>query len=98
MKDAEVKDLADGRYGIYIGSKLLGIAKTEQQADLGVSLINGAIADASIEAYDDGLEEGRREGYNNGLDDCEDCTGSYDEGFEAGRDEGLADGRSECDK
>jgi hypothetical protein len=94
MNEAEVKDLADGRYGIYIGGRLLGVAKTERQADLGVSLINDALGTA----YDDGREAGLREGYFNGLDDCEDCDGSYDEGFQAGRDEGLADGRNECDK
>jgi hypothetical protein len=106
MKEAEVKYLADGRYGIYIGDKLLGIAKTERQAETGVSLIESAIDDATAVAYDDGLDAGRDEGYNNGLDDCEDCTGSYDEGFEAGRDEGfeaghaegLAEGLSECGK
>ena len=65
MKEAEVKDLADGRYGIYIGDKLLGIAKTERQADLGVSLIESAIDDATAVAYDDGLDAGRDEGYNN---------------------------------
>jgi hypothetical protein len=46
MNEAEVKDLADGRYGIYIGGRLLGVAKTERQADLGVSLINDALGTA----------------------------------------------------
>ena len=97
MKEAEVRDLADGRYGIYIGSRLLGIANTERQADLGVSLVNDAIDEATKEAYADGLEDGRTDGYEEGLDDCEDCTGSYDKGFEAGRDEGYLDGRAERD-
>jgi hypothetical protein len=87
---ASIQTLEDGQYGLYLGDKLIGIAKTTEKADAGKTIIDDALENA--------FDDGRIEGYDSGLDDCEDCTGSYDEGFEAGRDEGLADGRNECDK
>jgi flagellar biosynthesis/type III secretory pathway protein FliH len=91
---ASIQTLEDGRYGLYLGKKLIGIAETMGKAEAAKKIIDSALEDA----FEEGFEDGRMEGYDNGLNECEDCTNSYDEGYEIGREEGLADGRSECDK
>ena len=51
---------------------------------------------------DNAYNEGYKDGYNQGLNDCpdcpegEDCTGVYEEGYNKGYDEGYNQGQAEC--
>ena len=57
-----VKKHSNGRWGLYIGEHLLGTAKTEVRADIGLRLLESAFADVRGDAYSDGYDIGYYEG------------------------------------
>jgi hypothetical protein len=63
MREPKIRKHKDGRWGLYIGENLLGIANTEVRAEIGLRLLVSAFEDRFAAGYDDGHTDGYDEGF-----------------------------------